>query len=136
MIKGIAHVCLSAKDLAAAEHFYCQVLGLKKRFDFVRKGEVVGFYLSAGGRTYIEVFGSDSIPPQAGAIRHLCLETDDIDGVIAQIKSRDWAIGEKKLGNDHSWQVWIKAPDGVDIEFHQYTPESCQTTGQTCELNW
>ena len=62
MIKGIAHVCLSAKDLAAAEHFYCQVLGLKKRFDFVRKGEVVGFYLSAGGRTYIEVFGSDSIP--------------------------------------------------------------------------
>lgn len=134
MITGIAHLCLIAKDLSAAESFYCGVLGMKKRFDFVRSGQIIGFYLNAGGRTFIEIFRSDSVPDQAGAIRHICLETDDIDGMIAQVKSRGHAIGEKKLGADESWQVWIKAPDGVDIEFHQYTPESHQMTGKACVL--
>ena len=32
MIKGLAHVCLSATDLAAVERFYCRGLGLKKVF--------------------------------------------------------------------------------------------------------
>jgi catechol 2,3-dioxygenase-like lactoylglutathione lyase family enzyme len=138
MITGIAHVCLSAKDLSAAEHFYCQVLGLQKRFEFTRKGQVVGFYLNVAGRMFIEVFSADSVPLEAGVIRHLCLETEDIDGMIAQIQSRGGGhlLGKKSLGADHSWQIWIKAPDGVDIEFHQYTPQSCQTTGSPCEVDW
>ncbi len=137
MIKGIAHLCLSAKDLSAAKHFYCDVLGLKKQFDFVRKdnaGQVIGFYLQVAGQMFIEVFQNDSIPAEAGAIRHICLETDDIDQIIQQVKSRGWKIGEKQMGADHSWQVWLQAPDGVDIEFHQYTPQSCQKTGEACHV--
>ena len=136
MITGIAHVCLSAQDLTVAEKFYCGVLSLRKQFDFMRKGQRIGFYLQAGPGTFIEVFASDAVPAQAGPIRHLCLETDDIDAQIAEVKAHGWVIGEKKLGCDHSWQVWIKAPDGVDIEFHQYTPKSCQRTGKTCEADW
>jgi catechol 2,3-dioxygenase-like lactoylglutathione lyase family enzyme len=45
MIKGFAHVCLSATDLAAVERFYCGGLGLKKAFDFIRNDRVIGFYL-------------------------------------------------------------------------------------------
>jgi hypothetical protein len=45
MIKGLAHVCLSATDLAAAERFYCFGLGFRKRFDFIHSDLVIGFYL-------------------------------------------------------------------------------------------
>lgn len=135
MIKGIAHVCLHASDLAAAENFYCKVLGLQKRFDFIRQGKLIGFYLQVANQMFIEIFQSD-VSPATGSIRHLCLETDDLDSLIAQVKARGGAIKAKTMGCDHSWQAWIKAPDGVDIEFHQYTPQSCQTTGQTCQTNW
>ena len=145
MINGIAHLCLSAKDLSVARHFYCDVLGLKKQFDFVRKAkegeegkdeQVIGFYLQVAGQMFIEIFQNDTIPAEPGAIRHLCLETDDIDQMIQQVRSRGWKIGEKEMGADFSWQVWLKAPDGVDIEFHQYTPQSCQRTGEPCRVAW
>jgi catechol 2,3-dioxygenase-like lactoylglutathione lyase family enzyme len=137
MVKGIAHICLGATDLAAAERFYCGGLGMTKRFDFIRQDKLVGFYLYAGNNTFIEIFAADSIPPGGNALRHICLETDNIDAMIERVKSHGIALtSEKKLGADQSWQVWIKAPDGVAIEFHQYTPQSSQLTGKPCIVNW
>jgi catechol 2,3-dioxygenase-like lactoylglutathione lyase family enzyme len=137
MIKGIAHVCIGATDLAAVERFYCGCLGFTKKFDFLRQGKVIGFYLQVAPNSFIEFFQSDSVPQAGSPIRHICLETDDIDGVIARVKQCGYQIGEKKVGSDHSPQVWIKdAPDGVAIEFHQYTPESAQITGKTVIANW
>ncbi|MEI8195745.1 MAG: VOC family protein [Phycisphaerae bacterium] len=137
MIKGIAHVCIGCKDLAEAERFYCQCLGFTKRFDFVKGEKVIGFYLQVGPNMYLEFFQADSVPAAGSPIRHICLETDDLDGVIARLTAHGYQVGEKKLGADHSFQVWASnAPDGVAIEFHQYTPESCQITGKNCVVNW
>lgn len=137
MIKGIAHVCIGATDLAEVERFYCGCLGFTKKFDFIRSGKIIGFYLQVAPNSFLEFFQADSVPCVASPIRHICLETDDIDGVIARVKSCGYKIGEKKLGSDHSPQVWISnAPDGVAIEFHQYTPQSCQITGENCNANW
>lgn len=137
MIKGIAHVCIGCKDLAEVERFYCNALGFTKRFEFVKNGKVIGFYLQVVPNVYLEFFQADSVPNAGGPIRHLCLETDDIDGVIARLKSCGYKVGEKKMGADHSMQVWAgDAPDGVAIEFHQYNEESSQRTGRNCEVTW
>lgn len=137
MIKRIAHVCIGAKNLDAVEKLYCGALGFSKRFDFIKNDKVVGFYLHAGDDTFLEVFHADEVPWHGSPIRHLCLETDDLDAVLAKVKAQGYKVGEKKLGADHTWQFWIQdAPDGVAIEVQQYTKESCQHTGKACVVNW
>ena len=135
MIKSIAHVCLLATDLSAAERFYCRVLGLRKIFDFIREDRVIGFYLEVAAGTYIEIFQVEEIVVQEKApILHICLEVDDIDSIRAVLIDNGCEVTEKILGSDQSWQAWTTDPHGVKIEFHQYTDRSSQITHENCEF--
>ncbi len=134
MIKQLAHICLHSHDLAETARFYCGALGLEKGFEFMRKGALFGFYLKLGNTTFIEVFQGE--PGAPGNINHFAIEVDDIDAVLQQVRAHGYEAGEKKLGADHSWQAWLEDPDGVRIELHQYTDESLQRRGGTCEVNW
>jgi catechol 2,3-dioxygenase-like lactoylglutathione lyase family enzyme len=137
LIKRVAHICIGSKNLAESEHFYCDVLGLKKGFEFHKEGALYGFYIQAGEMTFIEVFIQQDEPNyERPIIRHLCLEVEDLDALIAHVRSKDWKITDKKFGCDNSWQAWITDPSGVSIEVMQYTPESSQYTGAPCEVNW
>ena len=134
MIKGIAHICIRVTDLAETARFYCGGLGLEKAFDFVRNGEVVGFYLKAGNGNYLEFFRREPAENGVNPLDHLCLEVDSIENVNARISGAGYAPGEKKMGADHAWQAWLTDPDGVRIELHEYTPDCCQKTGAACVL--
>jgi glyoxylase I family protein len=136
MIKQLAHINIGAFDLDACENFYCNILGLEKTFEFVRDGEVIGFYLGSGNMTFVEVFrlqGDGS--PEGALLRHFCLEVEDIDAVIASIRAKGGEISDKAWGADNAWQAWTKDPSGVAIELMQYTPESSQYTGKKCVLD-
>lgn len=136
MIKGIAHVCLSATDLVEVERFYCNGLGVKKAFNFIREGRVIGFYLEVAPGDYIEVFERDAIDAKAnGLIGHFCLEVADIDQARQRLLENGYEASEKKLGCDQSWQFWTTDPSGVRIEFHQYTLQSSQLTHRDCILS-
>ena len=128
MITGIAHTCYVVKDLEASIAFYRDKLGMAEAFDFINdKGERFGIYLHAGGRTFIELFVGDvaeRAPKQS--YQHLCLEVEDFDGTVAELRARGLEVANVKLGTDHSWQCWVKDPDGNGIELHGYTPESKQ----------
>jgi len=135
--KRIAHINIGADDLKAAEHFYCEVLGMEKAFEFIKDGRVFGFYVRSGSDTYIEIFEqNEAANMQRPLLRHFCLEVEDIDTAIAQIRSKGWAIGDKRFGCDKAWQAWMKDPNGVDIEIMQYTAESSQFTGAACHVDW
>jgi len=134
MIRQLAHICIHTLDLDQTLRFYTDVLGMEKGFDFERKGEPHGYYLKLGGRTYIEVFPGD--PGEVGNINHVAFEVDDMDGLMVRIREQGVDIGEKKLGADHSWQVWLTDPNGIRIELHEYTPDSLQLVGGTCHVNW
>lgn len=137
MIRTLAHVCLLARDLAATETFYCEHLGLEKALHFTKKGQPFGFYLRVDDRRFIEVFLAGERPPASNLrMHHLCLETDDLDTLRDRLVAAGITCTETKLGIDHSWQFWCKDPDGNDLEFHQYTPESLQLTGGTAEVDW
>lgn len=137
MIKQLAHINIGSYDLSASENFYCNVLGMEKTFEFIKDGELYGFYAGAGNTTFVEVFIEENeIGDMPTIIRHLCLEVEDLDATIAEIRMNDWEITDKKFGCDNSWQAWITDPSGVEIELMQYTEESSQFTGKPCDVDW
>jgi len=139
LVRSLAHVCILTADLGRCEAFYCGILGLPKQFDFRRGEELIGFYLKTGDRQFIEVFRRESAPLERGnGITHFCLEVDSVAEVVTVLHRRGVECREAKLGADQSWQTWCKDPDGIDIEFHEYTPASRQLAapGGICEVNW
>ena len=134
VIKQLAHVSIISTDLNETARFDFGALGLKSRFEFTKDGKLHGYYINIGHNTFIEVFQGD--PGEVGNINHLALEVEDIDGMIKRIQEHGYDVGEKELGADNSWQVWLEDPDGVRIEFHEYTDESLQLQGGRCEVSW
>jgi len=135
MVKGIAHICIRVADLEATRRFYIDALGLTQAFAFVRNGETCGYYLKAGNHNFLEFFKRNPDEAVSGSpIHHFCLEVDSIDATSARLKKAGFAVTDKMLGADHSWQAWVNDPDGVKIELHEYTPDSCQKTGKDCVL--
>lgn len=137
MFKRLGHICIGADDLAASEHFYCELLGMEKVFDFLKDGEQFGFYVKAGDMTFIEVFVQEETAHLDHPImKHFCLEVENIDAAIETIKSKGIAITEKHQGGDNSWQAWITDPSGVQIELMQYIDSSSQLMGGDVIVDW
>jgi len=135
VVTQLAHICLGSTDLKKTERFYCDGLGLKKHFKFLRDGREFGFYLEVGRQTYIEVFEQQPVTPaEAAPIKHLCLLVTGMDEVIARARAHHYAVTDKKLGADQSWQCWLTDPDGTRIELHEYTSGSSQRKGADCVL--
>ncbi|MCY3779351.1 MAG: VOC family protein [Chloroflexi bacterium] len=135
MITRLAHVCIGAADLAAAEEFYVQKLGLELAFEFFRAGQRIGFYVRLGEGTFIEIFADpEAQDPARPRIKHFCLEVEDLDAVIARLSQQGVDITEKKLGGDNAWQAWIVDPSGLRIELMQYRRDSTQFTGDAVIL--
>ena len=137
MIKQLAHINIGSYDLKASEDFYCNILGLKKTFEFIKDGDLFGFYAGAGNTTFVEVFlEEEKGEAETNLLHHICLEVENLEAAISEIRSKGWEIGDKTLGGDNSWQAWISDPSGVQIELMQYTKESSQFTGKPCDVDW
>lgn len=138
-IKQVAHTCIFAHDLERTADFYRDVLGIARAFDFKRGEDWIGFYMDFGARTFIEVFRKgESRFAETDQINHICLETEDLDGLIAHVRAQGVEITDKKLGVDGTWQAWTKDPNGVKLEIFQYTEDSMQFApkGGVCQVNW
>ncbi len=132
----LAHVCLNVRDLAVALEFYRR-LGFDERFSFTRGGRDYGRYLALGDSSFLEIFEDPQRGPVVNnGLAHFCLETRDLDALMAQLDARGVPYTPPKLGCDHTRQIWLKDPDGNAFEVHQYTPASLQTRGGTVEADW
>jgi lactoylglutathione lyase/glyoxylase I family protein len=131
-ITRLAHICLQAKDIHRTIAFYHEALGFPLAFTFKKAGEPKGAYFALGGRSFIEVFEVE----QPVGTTHFCLETADIDAFITAATAKGIACTPKKLGGDHTWQTWLRDPDGHAFEVHQYTERSMQFHGGECEITW
>ena len=136
VIKQIAHVCVVARDMRKTVAFYTRVLGLRVQFKFLQHRKIVGYYLNAGGNSFIEVFEQPTGQSlrHVGALRHICLEVDSIKKLEKRLAAKNWKHTEPRLGADNCWQMWTEDPDGVRIEFHEYTKASTQLTKKPCRL--
>jgi len=136
MFTRIAHVCLTARDLQRSVDYY-EKLGLTRVFRFTRKGSTFGFYMELSPGAFVEIFEDPNLGQVVNnGIIHFCLETDDIDTVIAQARGNGVEVTDKKLGVDNTWQCWLEDPDGNRFEVHQYTLTSAQHLGGDVEADW
>jgi len=137
VFKRLAHVCLTTSNLETSIAFYCR-LGARVVFKFTRHGRDMGVYLEIAPAQYIEIFEERTRGAVINnGITHFCLETDDIDGVAELCTREKIAFTPKKIGCDHTWQIWLTDPDGNRFEVHQYTSASIQSTGGgPVEADW
>ena len=136
MVKGLAHVCIGASDLDAAESFYVDALGMETAFEFYRAGQRIGFYIKAGESTFLEVFAApEAHADNSALIKHFCLEVDDLDALIRRLKDCGVEVSAKEMGADNSWQAWTTDPSGIRIEMMQYSDASTQFTGRAVVLD-
>lgn len=131
-ILDIGHPAYGCHDLDAALQFYA-LLGIEESFRLVKEeGGVRLIYLHVAGDRFIELFPGGPPPEQRASqqqqsYRHLCLVTDDIEGMVERLRSNGVTIDtEPKLGLDFNTQAWVKDPDGNPIELMQLSPESPQ----------
>jgi len=135
MIVRLAHVCIESDDLAATESFYKQ-LGIERKFEFRNKqNELIGMYLDFGNDTYFEIIKVRE-PRKEGIIRHFAIEVENVEEVRQTLLNQGVDVSEKMLGVDHTWMVTCHDPNGIFIEFHEYTKDSLQKTGGSCEIDY
>ena len=134
MVVQLAHICIHSNKLEDTARFYLDGLNLKRGFEFIKDGELFGYYIKLGGNSFIEVFKGD--PGAVGNINHIAMQVDDLDAAIRLLRDHGYEVGDKSLGADRSWQAWTTDPNGVRIEFHEYTEDSLQLKGGTCQVDW
>jgi glyoxylase I family protein len=123
-VRGVDHVVLRARDLAAMERFYVEVLGLavERRQDRLglvqlRAGAQLIDLLDAGGP-----LGGGDQPTVAGRnLDHLCLNLEDFDlaAVIAHLEAHGVDVGEsgRRYGaGGFGVSVYLKDPEGNGLE--------------------
>ena len=134
MIK-LAHVCIESADLEATERFY-NCLGLRRQFEFRNPaGLLIGFYLRFDDQTFLEVIRVCEVRSE-GAVRHFAIESDDIQALREKLVGAGFDASEKRLGEDHTWMVTCRDPNGVFIELHQYDKRSMQQHGGVCLIDY
>ena len=128
-ITDIGHIALACHDLEASLAFY-ERIGIREAFRLLRDdGSVWLVYLHVSGDRFIELFpdGPPSGTKPAGSFRHICLMTDDIHALVADLEAKgiafDRGISE---GADYNLQAWVTDPDGNPIEFMQIGNRSPQ----------
>jgi catechol 2,3-dioxygenase-like lactoylglutathione lyase family enzyme len=129
MIKGLAHIAFTVRDLDACIAFYEKDLGFRVAFDYRdEEGKRKAAYLHIGERTFIELFrGEPDAPTMDPPYRHFSLEVDDLKATIAALRANGVELVKPfKRGQDRSWQAWIEDPAGNLIELQEYTAESKQ----------
>jgi catechol 2,3-dioxygenase-like lactoylglutathione lyase family enzyme len=125
-VKRLSHVSLSSRDLAATECFYVDILGFKIAHEFHNAaGERYGFFLHAGGGSFLECFQVKDAAAPGGMFRHLCFEVDDIGSFADHLRARGFPeIVTRRGRTDRILQFFIRDPDGVEIEFQQHDEQS------------
>ena len=128
MIRSLAHVCFTVRDLDASTAFYGDQLGFEQAFPFINEAGVrFGQYFHIGRGTFLELFQGDRTdldPSQS--YRHFCLQVDDLAAEVTRLREAGLTVSDTKMGSDGSLQAWLADPDGNRIELHQYTADSKQ----------
>lgn len=121
MIKGIHHIsmkCGTAEELAKVKEFYITLLGMK-----ICRQWPEGIMIDTGNG-FIEVFTNAEGVRQLGAIRHLALLTDDVDGTVERVRNAGYEVfvepNDKVISSEPEYKIRMAfcfGPLGEQIEF-------------------
>jgi glyoxylase I family protein len=135
-----SHAALNCRDIDATAEFYCRWFGFTRAATFPVGDSKIVFLRK--GEAYLELFqaadgsaGGDG-PTSAGTLRHIALQTDDIDQVLAEMGPQA-QVSLGPLCFDEfvpGWRsVWMKDPDGTVVEVSQGYKDQTPGGGQDAE---
>jgi lactoylglutathione lyase len=128
MITDLGHAAFAVRDVARTLDFYDR-LGIHEAFRLNHPdGSLMLVYLHIAGDRFVEIFPcGPEWSPTHSSFMHLCLLTNDLEGMIEQLRRAGVTIDKEPLiGLDHNRQAWIHDPDGNAIELMQLVEESPQ----------
>ena len=132
MLTHLAHIALGVSDMEKSLDFYCGLLGLTKAFELHDDNDQPWIiYLKISDGQFIELFynAKGPVDPYWGkaGYQHFCFGVDDIWAFTERLHSRGLYLDKNPtMGKDTNYQIWVKDPDGVDIEIMQLEPTSPQ----------
>jgi catechol 2,3-dioxygenase-like lactoylglutathione lyase family enzyme len=114
-ISKIGTVCVPVSDQRRAIEFYVETLGLEKRTDVpfgdgYRWVEVA----PAGADTTVAIVPPPPGKPTGDVQTGICLNTDDVEGVHAELKERGVDVDAEisRMGDPVPPMFWFRDPDG------------------------
>jgi predicted enzyme related to lactoylglutathione lyase len=117
-ISKIGTVCVPVSDQERAIEFYVETLGLEKRTDVpfgdgYRWVEVA----PAGADTTVAIVPPPPGNPTGNVQTGICLNTDDVDGVHAELKERGVDVDAEisRMGDPVPPMFWLRDPDGNSL---------------------
>jgi lactoylglutathione lyase len=123
-IVGVAHIALWTDNLDNARKFYGQQLGYEEPFTPKRPdGEPAPIYFKVNDHQYVEVF--PGLKQDQLVLSHIAFETDNAAQLRDYLASKGVSVPESvKKDADGNLSFTIKDPDGHDVGFVQYLPDS------------
>ena len=122
MIKGIHHIsmkCGTAEEIAKVREFYIELLGMK-----IIREWTEGMMIDTGNGL-LEIFTNADGTHCLGAIRHMALLTDDVDGIAAKVKAAGYDLfiepNNKDIPSDPVYPIrmaFCYGPLGEQVEFY------------------
>ncbi len=125
-VKGIDHIAINTKDMAASIRFYGEVLGLRQRATARMEGfSIVYFEVPGGGR--LELFDYGGRNPEATrqesevGLRHLAFSVEDVDAAerMLEDKAVTVTLHATDLPSLGVRVILFLDPNGVTLEFSQ-----------------
>ena len=125
-VRGLDHLVLRTRDLAAMERFYVEVLGLAVE----RRSDTIGLVQLRAGAQLVDLVAADGMLGKAGGaapgaegrnLDHLCLNVADFDlaRVTAHLTAHGVAVGEsgRRFGaKGFGVSVYLTDPEGNGLE--------------------
>ncbi|MGC2659915.1 MAG: VOC family protein [Bryobacteraceae bacterium] len=122
-IIGIAHIGLKTSDLAAAQKFYGDVLGFDHfSLDKPTGGLMLNYY-KVNDHQYIEIY--PGLTGDEDRMTHFAFETTNVRQLRDYLAAHGVNVpATLKPGLDRNMSMMIKDPEGHEVEFVQYMPNS------------
>lgn len=117
------HYSFIVKDLDKVGDFYANVLQLE---EISHPSATSGFrWFKVNGNSQVHLIGKDSVAMEHSKSVHLCLATQNLDGLIEHLNAKnipfsDWPGKENAITNraDGVRQIYIKDPENNWIEIN------------------
>ena len=115
------HAHLFASDIYKSVEFYCDMFEAKVLFDLEMAG-ARNIMIAIGGAK-INFYDQPPKDEGRGAIHHLGIETDDLEGLIKHMQSKGFKF-IKKVKDLGVWKyIMVEGPDQVLLEIFEVIKE-------------
>jgi catechol 2,3-dioxygenase-like lactoylglutathione lyase family enzyme len=114
---GLDHAHIFASDLDATVRFFTTMLGATIVWDEAAAGaRNIRLQL---GRGFLQVYDQPPKGTRGGAVHHLGIETDDLDGLVAHMKQNGYVFRNSIREDAKFRYVMIAAPDELLLELFE-----------------